>query len=546
MTSAVPNLQTAEAFGLDPFREDVARNMRDLFGPLDDLLRSGGDQRLALDPVSRRNVYGCGVRPAPEIWNFSSSTASPISERAYARAGCAREELMRSAIEIGLDAAYEVRMEEIRVRLKELLRLPAREVEVVFAPSGTDAQLQALFVARARLGASVTTIVVGSDQTGSGTAYTARGRHFSAITATGRAVRKDAPIAGLSCESIALPLIDGAGQSKPRADADLAVLEAIEAATARGAGVLLQVMDSSKLGWRAPSEACLAEVGRRWPDKVQVVVDACQMRLGRGRIKTYLDRGYLVLITGSKYFSGPAFSGAVLLPTAASRSLAHAPKVVPGLLDYTSRSNWPRSFTALRSRLEGRNNLGLWLRWEAALDEMAAYYSIPNGFRAGAMNELKAGIESLIMLSPVLEGLDRPTETTTLDDEEFAGPTIFPFVVKGKNGVVAPEQCRWLYRALARDMGEVIGGSAADCEIGARHCLLGQPVEFAMPGERPFAVLRLCIGARLITEAWSPDRGTAARNIVRTVDRLADVVGKIELLLAHTDRTGLAELSYGV
>ncbi len=49
----------------------------------------------------------------------------------------------------------------------------------------------------------------------------------------------------------------------------------------------------------------------------------------------------------------------------------------------------------------------------------------------------------------------------------------------------------------------------------------------------------------MITEAWSPGQGTAARNIVRTVDRLADVVAKIELLLAHTDPTGFAELSYG-
>ena len=36
MTSAVPGLQTAEAFGLDPFRTHVARGMRDLFLPLED------------------------------------------------------------------------------------------------------------------------------------------------------------------------------------------------------------------------------------------------------------------------------------------------------------------------------------------------------------------------------------------------------------------------------------------------------------------------------------------------------------------------------
>ena len=57
----------------------------------------------------------------------------------------------------------------------------------------------------------------------------------------------------------------------------------------------------------------------RWPGRVQVVVDACQMRLGRPRLKKYLDRGYLVIVTGSKFFTGPAFSGALLVPAGLAR-----------------------------------------------------------------------------------------------------------------------------------------------------------------------------------------------------------------------------------
>ena len=67
-----------------------------------------------------------------------------------------------------------------------------------FPPSGTDAQLQALFLTRALLGPALTTIVVAADQTGSGTAHTARGHHFSAATANGHRVRKGEPIAGLA------------------------------------------------------------------------------------------------------------------------------------------------------------------------------------------------------------------------------------------------------------------------------------------------------------------------------------------------------------
>jgi len=533
MTSAVPRLQTAEAFGLDPFREHVARGMRDLFRPLDDLLISGGDPRLALDSVTRLNEYGCGPSPAPDGFSFASSTASTISERAYERAARAREELMRSAISLGLEEAFDARFEAMREELKAQLTL-AQDTEIVFAPSGTDAQLQALFVAQARLGVKLTTIMVGSDQTGSGAAYTARGRHFNTLTAGGCAVRKDEPVAGLACEAVTVPLIDPAGEARRLAEIDTAVLDAVAAATAGGAGVLLQIMDSSKLGWRAPGEDCLAEIARQWPGQVQVVVDACQMRLGRGRIKAYLDGGYMVLITGSKYFGGPAFAGALLLPAALSCPLLKkGVKPAPGLADYTNRSDWPKAYKTLRRRLESRCNLGQWLRWEAALAEMTAYYAVPAAFRAMAVKELGRGIEDLIMLSPSLEAVQRPARTSAAADEEFSEATIFPFTVRGPRGLIGAEKCRALYRALNRDMSKTIATSAADAEVAARHCLIGQPVKLERAGAKPVAALRLCIGARLITEGWSQESASARRNLEHTLDRIAGVVAKIELLLAE-------------
>ncbi len=343
---------------------------RDLFAPLDDLLVRGGDPRLARDPATGVNDYGCGPQPAPDILGFASSTASPISERAYARVALAREELMRSSIELGFEEAYDARLEEMREVLRAHLQLSSAGADVVFSPSGTDSQLHALFVARALLD-KVTTIVVGSDQTGSGTVHTARGRHFSARTASGKGVEKDGAVTGLSGDSIALRLCDGTLDIAPRADIDTAVLAAVETAIGRGAAVLLQIMDSSKLGWRAPGDACLDEIARQWPGRVQIVVDACQLRLGRQRMRTYLDRGYMVLVTGSKYFGGPAFSGALLVPTGLSRLLDGA-KLPPGLLDYTSRGDWPKDWSALRARFPGRLNFGQWLRWEAALEEMGA------------------------------------------------------------------------------------------------------------------------------------------------------------------------------
>lgn len=504
--------------------------LRDLFTPLDTLLVSGGDPRLALDAGDRVNAYGCAASPEPEIWNFASSTASTISQFAYDRAARAREELMHRCLFDEVEIAFDARCEGMREELRGHLQLSPR-VDVVFSPSGTDSQLHALFLARAVLGAPPVTIVVGADQTGSGTAHTARGHHFSSMTASGVAVRKDGAVAGLAGASVPLPLLRTGPGIAMRADADAAVLEAIEATIAQGAPVLLQIMDSSKLGWRAPSVACLDEIARRWPRKVQVVVDACQARLGRRRLRSYLDRGYMVLITGSKFFGGPAFSGALLAPKGFSRSLDRIEGIAPGFFDYAGRCDWPKAWTALRSRFERRPNFGQWLRWEAALAEIGSYYAVPGAFRVRVLAELAAGIDSMIALSPSLQPVPTATEMTAGDDEEFAHATIFPFMLLRDGKPVSMAETGAVHRALRRDLNDEISGSSADREVAVQRSLIGQPVRLERSGDAPQAVLRLCVGARLVTEAWSPDMAQAQRNVQHLLDRIAHVLVKIELLL---------------
>jgi hypothetical protein len=521
--------------GLEPVRDGGSRyRLRDLFTPLDTLLVSGGDPRLALDVRDRVNGYGCAASPEPEIWNFASSTASTISQAAYDRAALAREELMHKCLFDEVEIAFDARCEDMRDELRDHLKLAAR-VDIVFSPSGTDSQLHALFLAGVLLGAPPVTIVVGADQTGTGTIHTARGHHFSSMTASGLAVRKDGAVAGLAGTTVALPLL-GPGIAM-RADSDAAVLDAIEATIAQGAPVLLQIMDASKLGWRAPSEACLDEIARRWPRKVQIVVDACQARLGRRRLRSYLDRGYLVVMSGSKFFGGPAFSGAVLVPKGLSRSLDRVERIPAGIFDYAGRCDWPMGWTALRSRFERRPNFGQWLRWEAALAEIGRYYAVPDAFRAKMLAELAAGIGSMIALSPSFRPVPTAIGTVGADDEEFAQATIFPFILLRDGKPVSIAETGAVHRALARDMSEAIGGSAADRQVAVRRCLIGQPVRLGLQDEAPQAALRLCVGARLVTEAWSPDMAQAQRNVQEILDRIAHVLVKIELLL---DRDAVA------
>jgi hypothetical protein len=521
--------------------------MTDLFVPLDRLLSCGGDPRLSIDPATRVNEYGCAPFPCPEISSFASSTATSISERAYDRVINARESLMQSAIAVGIDAAFDARVETMRHRLKACLGLSRTAAEVVFSPSGTDSQLQALFLARALLGPALTTVIVAADQTGSGTADTARGCHFSAATASGCRVRKGEPLAGLaqSVASLALPLFDETGECLPRAESDLLVLDAVGQVVASGSNVVLQVMDSSKLGWRAPSDQCLDDISARWPTQVQVVVDACQMRLGRPRLQKYLDRGYMVIVTGSKFFTGPPFSGALLIPQRLSNTLGAVTEVADGFRDYGSRSDWPMSWTALRSRFPIRANFGQWLRWEAALDEIRAYYSVPGEFRRLALTTFGNGVERIIASSPSLRLLppQQRLEHGSVDDEELAQTTIFPFVIRRDGRVLSLDDCRKIHRALASDAREAAAanGHGCDVEIAAKICLVGQPVALARRERHPVAALRICAGGRLVTETWSSSEDTARDNLKRELDRVGAIVAKIEWLVTHLNDLHLTE-----
>ena len=505
--------------------------LRDLFTPLDTLLVSGGDPRLALDPAIASTPMAARPRRSRRSGISPPRRHRRSRRRAYDRAALAREELMHKCLFDEVEIAFDARCEDMREELRGHLQLSPR-VDVVFSPSGTDSQLHALFLARAVLGAPPVTIVVGADQTGSGTAaYRARApfqhddgeRHCGA---QGRRGRRASPATASRCRCST-----SAAGIAMRTDADAAVLRAVEASLAQGRRVLLHIMDSSKLGWRAPSEACLDEIARRWPRKVQVVVDACQARLGRRRLRSYLDRGYMVLITGSKFFGGPAFSGALLVPKGLSRSLDRIGGIAPGFFDYAGRCDWPMAWTALRSRFERRPNFGQWLRWEAALAEIGSYYAVPGAFRARALAELAAGIDSMIALSPSLRAVPAAIEKTGGDDEEFAHATIFPFTLLRGGKPVSIAETSAVHRALARDMNDEISGSAADRQVAAQRCLVGQPVRLERQDGAPQAVLRLCVGARLVTEAWSPDTAQAQRNVQHVLDRIAHVLVKIELLL---------------
>ena len=510
--------------------------LKGLFQPLPFLLVGGGDARLELSPVTKLNAYGCQPAPRPHVLAFSSSTATSISERAYLRALQARDELIQESISKGFVAAFDDQIERMRKSLTAYLNLSGCGTDIAFSPSGTDSQLHALFLARQLLGGPVSSVIVGADQTGSGTVHTSRGRHFSDWTAQGKTVAKGLPIEGQSEEthSVGVALFSADGAIRSESEIDAAVVEAVAEQIWMGNKVVLQTMDSSKLGWRAPSDACLKEITARWPNAVFIVVDACQMRIGRPRLKEYINRGYVVLLTGSKFFTGPAFCGASLWPEALSARIAAMNTSPGGLREYATRFDMPVRWASLRDALPAAPNFGQWLRWEAALEEIRAYYALPESYRSGTLLRLAEAAAKAIASSRHLVLLNEREASGRLFREDMPA-TVFPFFIIRNNRPLELDEMTKLYHALNSDLAWALPGTASEDEraLASVVCHIGQPVK--LPAG---SVLRIGIGARLLSEAWCVDGIIADAHIGAAIAKIKTVVKKIDLLVATNAHLG--------
>jgi hypothetical protein len=298
------------------FREAVVPPRRwPLPPPTAALLQAGGDQRLICDEITGLTAYGSAVTPQPDSIGLSSCTASSISAEAFAAADLARRQLAQAALDGDVTAELQRQGSQIRAAIARHFFLPAGS-EVVLAASGTDAELLAVALS-APPGRAVINALVAPEETGTGVPYAAAARHFAEITATGRPAGKGVPVAGFAPIIMrSIPGRDAAGRVRPSRDITAFYGLAIGEAEAAGGFALLHLLDGSKTGYVLPDPPALRRLVRRHPGSARVVVDACQGRGDPARIGGWVREGWVVLVTGSKFYGGPPFAGAVLLPPA--------------------------------------------------------------------------------------------------------------------------------------------------------------------------------------------------------------------------------------
>jgi hypothetical protein len=419
-------------------------------------LKSGGDSRLAVDRYTGVNRYWCPATPAPGLICASSCTATPIAARGFQRAAEFYDCLISTASAPERAKVLERRRRDLMARLLRYFNAEGI-AQAILCPSGTDALLTAtLLLARERPAEPITAIIPQASETGAGVPLAVAGRWFDGVAPCNMP-----PLPDLIANTVEIALRSAEGV--PLSDDEVVEAYAYAAAGARGHPVVY-LTHSTKTGLIAP---------RVPPPGIDVVVDASQSRIEPLDVARFLRRGWPVVVTGSKFFGGPPFAGAVLFPTA-RLSAAHrnVPPTSQHDVGHPSRLN------------AGPANLGMILRWIAAMDVIEDFLPLAAGMTA-LLQKRAAAIDRCLGVNTAFVKVGGLEECGSLWSDL---PSIFTFALRD------PADRRRLLPAVAlRPLYERL----------ARHgILLGQPVDLGQ-----FGGLRIAVGARDLLPAAPADGG---------------------------------------
>lgn len=549
--------------------------------PTESLLIRGSDDRSILCPTAKTNKYnGSTIPPAGDANNVAraSCTCSSISRTGFQRCEKLRQELLLNALSINPNsqsatAFFDSKMSDVRDRVASALGVAdlVRDdaLRVLLTPSGTDAELLATSAALARVFSGlelrggvrkVTSIITAQGEIGRGSSSASGGKHFSDLTPSGEPVVPNEPLRRYPTDLVEVMELTGRDDSGALRCVDDVVTETVTRLLADPNGsnvVLLHVVMGSKTGFGSPSLAVADALAAAHPNRLLVVVDACQMRLSLSAFRAFSARGYLTLVTGSKFFGGAPFCGAVLMPMRCVYELEttaveqYAELCHPlGLEDYFSQYDMPMCMKNVRARMGTFLNVGLLLRWESALANMEPYARIPDEaiaticttyvsltkeqLRSSKWGSLFEVLESAPIAARSASASRKDDDDATPSDAPIAPmESIVSFKVfdARRQEHFDAARMRDLHTLLSKDLSGVL--PADDASVAKTKCLLGQPVQL---GKQQGAVLRFALGAEMVNTVYYRGLREGVRAVVDEYAREDEVVmRKMALILRHWD-----------
>jgi diaminopimelate decarboxylase len=584
------------------FRQSLKRVLYYLKTP-ELLLSIGGDDRLTLQieaahPEGQKvNKYLSTTFPRDEVIRRGSCTCTTLNQQNYALVQEKYWEFLSQLLRLSLQSHrnpneaetitnyFETISQGLHARIRRVIGLdsnPAllnernlhvKRPQVVLFPSGSDAEFlplivglirsSALFYAKQALSApsaalKVYNYVIAAGEVGSGTPQAASGQHFSPLTPRGAAAQPPQtagqPLAGMDSSLVELV------QFKPRSAAgDVSFQEEkiVTSALAHLRGnaaavVVLHVVCGSKTGLIYPSRESLAYLFSQLPSqdaqRVIVVIDACQLRCRLDIFaEEYLAKNFLILFTGSKFFTAPPFCGGVLVPTNIANELEdylHQRQldfpfavrageeaagsrerilIPPGIVEYLTQYELSGEFVYFKKYLQQLNaltivpeaatspsstatnlaeepgwfNFGLHLRWTVGVDAMERYSAIPSSLlKEFTRLWVETTTNQVAALSPFVQLLS--DKINGIDQENFLSlNSIVSFSLFTREAQADHPQQLVLRELTAdeyKEFHKLMTLSQEDALPGVR-AMLGQPVKLSDDNKH---VLRIALGADVV------------------------------------------------
>ena len=469
-------------------------------------LTSNGDSRTCLGN-NERNKYHSSARPLNDTALFGSCTSSSVAPNGYDAALT----FFRQLEAVDDDEQKQKTITEHyslcrRELLSYVMNLESHKARAIIAPSGTDAEYLALWVAWVSSGKKpISNIVVGPTELGSGSIIAAAFKYFDVETPVNESVTPgdtlDAELAAAT-NVFKISIRDQSGDTHENSDMDQEVCSLVHREIAQGRHVLLHMVAHSKTGIHAPTIHTVNLLKKQYgTEHLSVIVDAAQGRFSRTGMRHLVADNSMAIITGSKFFGGPGFCGAVVIPECYIDMLKNETTLPNGFDKFFCADMFPTDWEGPRSALKTDTNLGVLLRWRASLAEIIRYYHTPSNLRYEVMHWFRKLAPKALNKSKYITLIGEDESHKYQDERLLQSNTTVFFFTLGKEELFTKEQLYEVFRWLNYDLFETLDDLPLMERKGLEYKFqIGQPVTLMKNNDEEISVLRVAIGGVMISD----------------------------------------------
>ncbi len=454
------------------------------------ILEQGCDERVHLIEGTNRNKYHLNPVEYETLLQRGSCTANLLTPRSH---GVAKAFLGKYD-----ELNYESLLEKQSKRLIDLVGSENNDpFDIYFGPSGSDLVYYPLmFQLMLNPNKKLFNIVSCPEELGSGSGYASETRFYANFNQFGENIVKGDFVDPEHVSEV--HYLDARDAEGNILDRSKAIKEII--ADNKDAAVVGSLVFGSKSGIKDDLDIIDPNDGTMW------VVDLCQFRVDPKLIHDLLEKGVMIMLTGSKFFQAPPFCAAMLVPRKWSEQLKQVDaSIIEPYGKLFSAFDVPWFMQNMREYLPAKENKALRLRWEIALDEMEAYSYWSTAQTDDIITRWATG---------VMARLEDSEHFKLMPDQLKTNMSIISFQVWVGGRALNNAELKDLFKAIAT-------ATHAGFKDGINKVFFGQPVQY---GDKSF--IRLAIGAYSVRAFLEVD-AIDLHNDYRVIEIIEDYAKKM-------------------